>query len=82
LVSPLRCNEFALFKSVGPINRFKKQHFLNRFEQNNDLKSAPKGRVQKIQRCKGRVKRKKITGGKNKTHPHYMGYQPIYPIYN
>jgi hypothetical protein len=31
-----------------------------------DLKSAPKGRVQKIQHCKGRVKRKKITGEKTK----------------
>jgi hypothetical protein len=45
-----------------------------------DVKSASKGRVQKIQHCKGRVKRKKITGGKNKTRPHYRGYQPIYPF--
>jgi hypothetical protein len=46
-----------------------------------DLKSAPKGRVQKIQHCKGRVKRKKITGGKTKLAHITRGYQPIYPIF-
>jgi hypothetical protein len=31
-----------------------------------DLKNAPKGRVQKIQHYKGRVKRKKLQGEKTK----------------
>jgi hypothetical protein len=51
LVSPLECNEFALFKSVEQINRFKKQHFLNQFQQNNRFKKCTNGRVQKIQHC-------------------------------
>jgi hypothetical protein len=45
-----------------------------------DLKSAPKGQVQKIQHCKGRVKKK--SRGKNKARPHYRGYRPIYPLFN
>jgi hypothetical protein len=31
-----------------------------------DLKNAPKGRVQNIQLCKGRVKKKKVHGRKTK----------------
>jgi hypothetical protein len=38
-----------------------------------------RGETKKNLLCKGRIKRKKITGGKNKTHPRYRGYQPIYP---
>jgi hypothetical protein len=29
----------------------------------------------------GASQKKKITGGKNKTRPHYRGYQPIYPFF-
>jgi hypothetical protein len=44
-----------------------------------DLKSAPKGRVQKIQHCNGRVKRKKLQE-KKPNSPTLRDYQPIYPI--
>jgi hypothetical protein len=47
-------------------HRFKKCKFL-----------APKEGNQKNLFYKGRIKRKEITGGKNKTRPHYTGYQPI-----
>jgi hypothetical protein len=47
-----------------------------------DLKSALKGGVQKIQHCKRRVKRKKkFTGGKNKTRSYYRRHQPIFFFY-
>jgi hypothetical protein len=63
-------------------NRFKKPHFLNRLIKITDLKSASKGRVQKIQHCKGRVKRKKIIRGKNKTRPHYRRISTYLPKKN
>jgi D-lyxose ketol-isomerase len=65
-VFPLGCNEFALFKSVEQINRFKKQHFLNRFEQNNRFKKCTQGASPKNLTFQGTSQKKKITGGKIK----------------
>jgi hypothetical protein len=60
----------TLFKSVEHINRFKKQHFLNRFEKNNRFKNCTQG---------ASPKNSTLQGVSNKIHPHYRGYQPIYP---
>jgi hypothetical protein len=58
------------FKSVNLFNRFKKCKFL-----------APKGGNQKNLLYKGRIKRKKIIGGKNKTRPHYRGVSTYLPYF-
>jgi hypothetical protein len=44
----------------------------------------PKGESKKfnIATYNGRVKRKKITGRKNKTNPHYGGYQSILKLFS
>jgi hypothetical protein len=66
LVFPLGCKKFALFKSVEHINRFKKQHFLNRIEQNNRFKKCIQGVSPKNSTLQGVSHKKKITGRNTK----------------
>jgi predicted DNA binding CopG/RHH family protein len=54
-------------------------HFLNQFEQNSRFKKCTQGTSPKNSTLQGAVKRKKITGVKNKTRPHHRGYQTYLP---
>jgi ribosomal protein S12 len=56
---------------VEKISRFKKQHFLNQFEQNNRFKKCTQGASPKNSTLQGASQKKKITVGKNKICPHY-----------
>jgi hypothetical protein len=57
LDSSLGCKKFALLKSVEQNNWFKKQHFLNRLNKITDLKSTPKGGIQKQKIARGNLKK-------------------------
>jgi hypothetical protein len=63
---PLGAKEFALFKSVEQINHFKKQHFLNRFEQNNRFKKYTQGTSPKNSALQEAIQKKKLQGKKTK----------------
>jgi hypothetical protein len=55
-------------------------HFLNWFEQNKRFKGAPNGRVQKIQHCKGQVKRKQLQEERTKL-AHITGVSTYLPYF-
>ena len=73
MVSPLGCKEFALFKSVEQINRFKKHHFLNRFEQNNRFKKCTQGASPKNSTLQGASQKKKNYRGEKQNTPTLQG---------
>jgi hypothetical protein len=64
LVSPIGYKEFTLFKSVEQINCFKKQHFLNRVEQNNQFKKCTQGASPKNSTLQEASQKKKLPGKK------------------
>jgi hypothetical protein len=67
------CKKFALFKSVEQINRFKKHHFLNRFEQNNRCKKCIQGASPKNSTLQEASHKKNIYSGEKQNMPTLQG---------